>query len=178
MAIKITLIGDKSVLAGFDRKVNQLKREKEYIFYDPLQPIVNEIRKNLVTDTFNPTFNEKKNHIFTGDLFSNTRKEIVSKNNPDGFTMDMGFGYFSDHGETLELGSDPHSEPLFKMEAWAAAKHPEMSEAAQVALAMKIKKQLEEEGSEPRPIIMPVWEDKKGSYFNEVKNRLEKVWNR
>ena len=103
MTIKIS--GVKAIESKITTRLNRMVNRRNYIFMDPLQPTIKEIRKNLVKDTINTGLSGRKNHIFTGRLFNSTESRLKSFSHAGGFDFDMElqFGYFVDYGLDLEL---------------------------------------------------------------------------
>ena len=167
----IQLTGVASIKRAFATRAKRVDRNTDFIFVAPLKPILSEIRKNVIKDSFT----EGRPHVFSGGLLKSIGTEVgTAKFGGGDASINIKFGYFIKYGLDLELGSDPESIPIPRLKNWIKKRlgnSPNLFTRAR-GLHSKIKKS----GTTAYPIIQPVWAGMKDDYFKEVKRRFGNQW--
>jgi len=148
--------------------VKKALSQQNRLYKTPLTPIIRNIKADIL---FDPSIdNGLFDHVFTGKLLKNTRSELQS-----GFdgSAKVRFGYFVEHGNNLEFGSEPHDPTYAKMLQWARKKGFDNPERA----AALIRNNIINFGSQQYPIIQRNWDALKEDYKQTVFKRFRELFN-
>jgi hypothetical protein len=167
----IKLTGAAKIVKAVKTRAKRADRNKEFIFIAPLKPILSEIRKNVIKDSFS----DGRSHVFTGDLLRSIGTEFgAAKFGPYDYNMRIKFGYFIKYGLDLELGSDPETIAIPRLQKWIKKRLGNSPNT--FSRAKGLKKKIKSSGTTAYPIIQPIWAAKRDEYFKEVRRRFAKQW--
>jgi hypothetical protein len=171
VALSAKFTGDSKILAKLQTRINRMRTKAEDTFVKPIEPVVREIRANVVKDSINEG---GYSHVVTGNLLKNTRQEHNISITPDQIRVDIKFGYFVEYGLNLETGTGGAQVPLGPLQRWLKEKFnatPDKLYARSLALQKVIRS-----GSRAYPIIQPVWEVSKDDYVQRVEEKVNQLW--
>lgn len=116
-----------------------------------------------------PVQAESFNHLYTLDLYKNTKSKAKLVKTGSGFDMYIQVGYFVPYGQNLEEFT-PRIVPLKTLADWATKKNININIQN---LRRKLKK-----NPDYYPILDTLWNDQdySGLYAKEVLRRLREVW--
>ncbi len=166
--MKAELKGKKLLFSKIDTKQRKINNNYKYIFVNPLRPVLTEIRKNVIKDSFNGGMS----HKITGNLLRSIGTTTV-KYSGGGLRLMIRFGYHIKYGMDLETGTKK-VDSIDVLEKWVIKKFGKTKNSFARAKALQDKQR--SKGTRAYPIIKPVWEKNKVTYLNTVKKRLKRTW--
>jgi len=166
--MKSELKGKALLFKKIDTKKRKINNNYKYIFVNPLRPVLTEIRRNVIKDSFNGGMS----HKVTGNLLRSIGTTTV-KYSGGGLRLMIRFGYHIKYGMELEKGTKK-VDSIAVLEKWVIKKFGKTKNSFARARALQDKQR--SKGRRAYPIIAPVWEKNKMKYFQTVKARIKRTW--
>lgn len=166
--MKASLSGKASIYKRIETKQTRISKNYKYIFVNPLRPILTEIRKNVIKDSFNGGMS----HKVSGRLLRSVGT-TTTRYSGGGLRLRIKFGYHIKYGMELETGSKK-VDSIPTLEKWINKKFGKTKNS--FARARALQEQQRKKGRKAYPIIRPVWEKNKRDYMKTVKKRFKRTW--
>lgn len=164
---KVTFTGYKRCLKKLETKNRSLGKSHTHLFKDSLHGYIQNVKQQLVGS---PDFN----HLYTMNLYKNTRAESTKEDTADGFKVTIYAGYFVPYGLHLET-SVPRRVPIGELRAWQKAKN---AQPGRSPMSLNLKQLQKNLAKNPNfyPILAELWEKHYQDYVDEVYHRVETRW--
>ena len=166
--MKAKLVGKSSIYKRIDTKQRRITKNYKYIFVNPLRPLLTEIRKNVIRDSFNGGMS----HKVSGNLLRSVGT-TTTRYTGGGLRLRIKFGYHIKYGMELETGSKK-VDSIPTLEKWINKKFGKTKNS--FARARQLQENQRKRGRKAYPIIVPVWEKNKKEYMRTVKKRFKRTW--
>ena len=161
-AIKVEVRGFTGISRRLQTRLNRYERDRRNIFASPLRRTITNIRRQLTQDSATGF-----NHVFTGEMYSNTRYEYDATSLEE---TNIYFGFFVPYGMHFEVGGRPKFLPLSVLNPWATHRFGSSAPAA------AIQRSIARRGTRGYGIITRVWQGNQDNYLNIVHRRFWRVW--
>lgn len=178
----------KQAQLDFNRKLKKTAKSKLYT--NDLKPIKKEIRATLIGNgslnfgeyrSLNPKIGDNVDHKFTGLLLASVNYVVdSSKQSGDDFSHTIHLGYINgpDHADSFENGSKTENVSIERIIQWMRKKKnfKNLDTKSEIAIAKTIADRISNSGTTATPIIATVWAEMRDEYFNNVQDKIDKIW--
>lgn len=170
-------VGFKKVARSLDARLQRYERKKHYIFVEPLDTIIQKIKRehSVATD---PAAHPRPNgdHIYTGRLYRSINASII-QDTGDQIVVQM--GYYVPYGVNLEEGHPPFDPDPREIRRWVWRKYGPVvgwDKNQLYKISTGIIRGLKERGAKPYPILLPKFLSNIKRYANSVMARFGQIF--
>lgn len=166
--IRVRVKNYKSIIRRIERNNRRLYRKHDYIFRDSLYGFIQVVKEELRKG--GPERPASFNHLYTLELYKNTRAESRRVMTGGGYNLHIQVGYFVPYGVHLEEFT-PRDVPLARLQDWADKK--DIKNVNLPNLRKKLRR-----NPDFYPILDTTWNDRQYSdlYVQEAIRRVRETW--
>lgn len=168
LSSSVTVKNYKHIVKKLGVKNRALGKNHKETYEAPLTPFLNTVKQILSNGKTTP---HSFSHLYTMNLYRNTRAETTKETTPDGYLIEINVGYFVDYGQHLETFF-PRRVTLKELIVWNETKKALLP----VSFLMRLRTRL---GKDPNvyPILAENWDGNyRSKYITEVVSKAREKW--